>query len=134
VAPEPAVVLFDGICNLCNGLVRFVIRRDRARRFRFAALQSETGHRLVQASGLDEGGGDSIVLIQGRRVYQKSCAVLRIARGLQFPWPAAYALMAAPRPLRDWVYDLVARHRYRWFGRRTSCVVPAPELRDRFLG
>ena len=127
------VILFDGVCNLCNGFVRFVIARDLAARFRFAALQSDSARRLL--ARLDGLGGipDSVVLVDRGRVYTRSSAALRIARGLPFPWSLARALIVVPRPLRDWVYDRVARHRYRWFGRKDTCIVPTPDLRARFL-
>ena len=127
------VILFDGVCNLCNGFVQFVIARDPAGRFQFAALQSDSARRLL--ARLDGLGGipDSIVLVDNGRVYTRSAAALRIARGLPFPWSLARALIVVPRPLRDWLYDRVARHRYRWFGRKDVCVVPTPDLRARFL-
>jgi len=116
------VVLFDGLCNLCNGVVRFIIARDPAARFRFAPLQPA-----------EAGARDSIVLVESGKTYTRSTAALRIARGLRFPWPLICALMVVPRPLRDVVYDWVARHRYGWFGKRTACMAPAPEVRGRFL-
>jgi predicted DCC family thiol-disulfide oxidoreductase YuxK len=128
-----AVIFFDGICNLCNALVGFVIRRDGAARFRFAALGSATAERLLGEGGVDGEPGDSIVLVEDGRTYRNSTAVLRIVRRLRFPWPVVYALIAVPAPLRDWVYRLVARNRYRWFGRRHRCMVPRPELQARFL-
>ena len=128
-----SIVLFDGVCNLCNGVVRFVIARDPAGRFRFAPLQAETAQPLIRAAGGLHGASDSIVLIEGDRLYTRSSAALRIARHLSFAWPLLYVLMAVPRPLRDWGYDVVARRRYRWFGRRDACMVPTPELRARFL-
>jgi predicted DCC family thiol-disulfide oxidoreductase YuxK len=123
------VVLFDGVCNLCNGAVQFIIKRDPAASFRFSALQSAGARRLLGARPTV----DSIVLLEGERIYAKSAAALRIARGLRFPWPLLYVFWLVPRPLRDWVYDGVARHRYAWFGKRDSCMLPTPELRQRFL-
>ncbi len=117
-------ILFDGVCNLCNGFVQFVIARDPEARFRFAALQSDAARRLVEGIGLAGPLPDSIILVDDGRAYVKSTAALRIARGLRAPWPLAYGLMAVPRWLRDEVYDLVARRRYRWFGRRDACMVP----------
>jgi len=127
------VILFDGVCNLCNGLVQFVIARDRAGRFQFAALQSDSARRLL--SGIDRSTvlPDSVVLVDGGRVYTRSSAALRIARGLPFPWSLARVLNFVPRPLRDKAYDFVARNRYRWFGRKSVCMVPTPERRARFL-
>jgi predicted DCC family thiol-disulfide oxidoreductase YuxK len=127
------VILFDGVCNLCNGFVQFVIARDPAARFRFAALQSDSARRLL--ARLDGLGGipDSVVLVDRGRVYTRSSAALRIARELPFPWSLAHALIVVPQPLRDWVYDRVARHRYQWFGRKDVCMMPTPDLRARFL-
>ncbi len=123
------VVLFDGVCNLCNGAVRFILARDPAARFRFASLQSEAARRLLG----NDAPAETIVLWEAGKIWSKSTAVLRIARGLRFPWSLCYAFVAVPRPLRDLVYDWVARHRYAWFGKRESCMVPTPELRARFL-
>jgi predicted DCC family thiol-disulfide oxidoreductase YuxK len=127
------VILFDGVCNVCNGFVQFVIARDPGARFQFAALQSDSARRLLaRVDGLGQ-VPDSVVLVDRGRVYTRSSAALRIARGLPFPWSLARALIVVPRPLRDWVYDRVARHRYRWFGRKDVCMVPTPDLRARFL-
>jgi len=128
-----AVVLFDGVCNLCNGSVRFIIERDPRARFQFAPLQSPVADRLIGARVDRASLPDSIVLVDDGRLYVRSSAALRIARGLRFPWPLAWVFIAVPRPIRDWVYDLIARHRYAWFGRRDECVVPTSQTKDRFL-
>lgn len=128
----PSVLLFDGVCNLCSGIVRFVVNRDPAARVQFAALQSDAARRLLGT--LPQPPPDSLVLVENGKYYTRSAAALRIARGLRFPWPLLYVLVAVPRPVRDWVYDAVARNRYRWFGRRDVCMIPTPELRARFLG
>jgi predicted DCC family thiol-disulfide oxidoreductase YuxK len=132
---EGAVVLFDGVCNFCSASVRFIVRRDPAARFRFASIQSEAGAELMRAHGLALPDGDpaSIVLIEDGRAYERSTAALRIARRLRFPWKLCWAFVVVPRLLRDAVYDFVARHRYRWFGKKDVCMVPTPELRARFL-
>lgn len=127
------VILFDGECNLCDWSVRFVVRHDPRGRFRLAALQSPAGRRLLAERGVDPRGIDSVVLIEGERWYARSDAALRIARGLAGPWPLLSALRIVPRPLRDWAYDVVARNRFRWFGRRDACLLPTPALRERFL-
>ena len=129
-----AVVLFDGVCNLCNGSVRFIIERDPRARFQFAPLQSPAADRLIGAQVDRASLPDSIVLVDDGRLYVRSSAALRIARGLRFPWPLAWIFIVVPRPIRDWVYDLIARHRYAWFGRRDECMVPTPDVRSRFLG
>ena len=126
-----SVLLFDGVCTLCNGSVRFVIERDSGGRFQFAPLQSEAARRLLEKA--PQPLPDSLVLVEDGRLFTRSTAVLRIARGLRFPWPLAYVFVAVPRPLRDWVYDILASHRYRWFGRRDVCMEPTPDLLSRFL-
>lgn len=147
LVPGRAVVLFDGVCNLCNAAVLFIIDRDPRGRFRFAPLQSDYATNLVAALGerLPEQApvpppasaplpaGDTIVLIEDGRVYQSSDAALRICGHLRGPWPLLSWFLVLPRGFRDWVYDLVARNRYRWFGRTESCRIPTPELRERFL-
>jgi len=132
-ASPRATVLFDGVCNLCNGAVLFVIDRDPRGVFRFAALQSDEARRLLAAHGRRAPDLSSILLLEAGRVYERSTAALRIARRLTGLWPLLYAFVAVPRPLRDAVYDWVARNRYRWFGRQEACRVPTPELRERFL-
>ena len=127
------VILFDGVCNVCSGFVQFVIAHDPAGRFRFAALQSDAARRILGQPDAVASAPASVVLVEGDRVFTQSAAALRIARGLGLPWRLAYGLIAVPRPLRDWVYDVVARHRYQWFGRRDACMMPTPDVRARFL-
>lgn len=139
MAPSaPDTILFDGVCNLCNGFVQFVIRHDPASRFRFAALQSEAAHALLAAHGLAKAAHttaapDSVLLLRGGRLYSHSTAVLHIAGGLGGVWRLAGVGWLLPRPWRDALYRVVARHRYRWFGRQESCLLPTPALRTRFL-
>ncbi|WP_379154974.1 thiol-disulfide oxidoreductase DCC family protein [Paenibacillus sp. sgz5001063] len=130
---DKSIVLIDGVCHLCQGVVRFIIPRDPKGRFLFAPLQSEISRELMQDSGLVPGQLNTVVLLEDGIFYTESAAVLRIARRLRFPWPAAYLLIAVPRPLRNALYRLVARNRYRWFGRDEQCLVPTPEIRQRFL-
>ena len=130
---DSPIILFDGVCNLCNASVQFVMDRERGRTFRFAALQSEAGQALLKRHKLPAGELSSVVLLEQGRGFTRSTAALRIARRLRFPWPLAYGLVLIPPLLRNWVYDLVARNRYRWFGKSESCRVPAPELHERFL-
>ncbi len=130
-----SIVLFDGVCNLCNGSVLFIIDRDPRQRFRFAPLQSEFAVNLLASlgEGVPEPGADSLVLVEDGAVYQRSDAALRIARNLRAPWPLLWMGSIVPRALRDRVYDFIARNRYRWFGREESCRIPTPALRERFL-
>lgn len=128
-----SVVLFDGVCNLCNAAVRFVIARDPSARFRFAALDSQAARAVLGTACAPEALPDSIVLIDEQGVFTRSTAALRIARRLSFPWPLAYALILVPRAVRDRLYDWIASRRYGWFGRRESCLVPTAEIEARFL-
>jgi predicted DCC family thiol-disulfide oxidoreductase YuxK len=134
-APNHPVVLFDGVCNLCNAWVNFVIDRDPASRFRFASLQSEAARSALDAVGRRDAAGplESILLIDGGRLYERSAAVLRIVRHLSGPWWLLGAFVVVPRPIRDAIYRWVAANRYRWFGKSDVCRVPTPELRERFL-
>lgn len=126
------IVLFDGVCNLCNGAVNFIIDRDPQHRFRFASLQSETARQLL-ITHPELAGTDSIMLLTDDRVWVKSDAVLHISRYLSGPWSWLRVFRWLPRSLRDAVYDWVARNRYRLFGRTEACRVPTPELRALFL-
>jgi len=129
---EP-ILLFDGVCNLCNGSIQFVIDHDPAGRFRFAPLQSEAAERLLEDVGFHDYDFDTFVLVDGDDYYTKSEAALRVASGLEFPWSLAGVLRAVPRPVRDAVYDAVASHRYAVFGKKAQCMVPTPEVRERFV-
>ena len=127
------IILFDGVCNLCAHAVQFVLRRDAAERYTFASLQSEAARELLDEIDPTLYDVDSIVLIEDGAAHVRSGAALRIARRLTGAWPLMYGFMIVPRPLRDWAYDLVARNRYRWFGKADQCMVPLPALRARFL-
>lgn len=127
-----SLILFDGVCNLCNGVVRWVFARDPAARFRFAPLQGDLARGLLRRYGVDT-TVDSIVLVEDNAVFLHSDAVLRIARGLRFPWSLAGSMVVFPRPLRDLVYRWVARTRYRIWGKKDVCPMPPPGLRERFL-
>ena len=131
---RPAIVFFDGLCNFCNGSVRFIFDHDRHGKFRFASLQSNAAHARLSPRGIEAGRLGSIVLVDGDKTYQKSEAVLRIARGLGSGWALlSLAAMILPRPLLDWIYDGFARHRYHWFGKSDVCHIPKPGLRERFV-
>ena len=127
------VVLFDGVCNLCNGAVRFVIERDPGACFKFAALQSPTGRELLARCGVPPDGLETMVLVEGERCYTQSDSALRIAAKLGGAWPLLGVLRLLPRRLRDRGYRVLADNRYNWFGKRESCMVPTQELRARFL-
>ena len=127
------ILLFDGVCNLCDHSVQFVLDHDAEGVFRFASLQSEVGRGLVERCGMPPGALDSVVLVEAGRCYVRSEAAWRTASRLDAPWRWGSALRYLPRGLRDRAYDWVARNRYRWFGTRDACRLPTPDVRARFL-
>ena len=128
-----AIVLFDGVCNFCNGSVNFMIGHDTAGYFKFAPLQSETGRALLGKFGIDTTETDSIILVEDDKAYTHSTAALRIARKLDGLWGWFYIFRFVPRPIRDLFYRLFAKYRYRLFGKKDVCMMPTPELQERFL-
>ncbi|WP_254278936.1 thiol-disulfide oxidoreductase DCC family protein [Haloarcula marina] len=128
------VLLFDGVCNLCNGVVQFLIPRDPAGRIKYAPLQSEAGRELVERTELSTDGLDSVILVEAGRAYTKSAAVIRVAELLGYPYRFARVGRLVPRAVRDAVYDFVAANRYDWFGKKDRCMVPDEDVSDRFLG
>ena len=127
------VIFFDGVCNLCNAAVQFIIKHDEAAVFKLAALQSAAASRLLVNLPSNETTADSILLLENGKLYTRSTAALRIAKHLNGRWKLLYILIYVPRFIRDAVYKLVAQNRYRIWGRQDSCMVPAPELQQRFL-
>ena len=127
------IILFDGVCNLCNNAVNYVIKRDKKDRFRFAAFQEEAGQRLIVKHNINTSKTDSIVMIDGDKVYVRSTAALGIAKYLGGGYSLFYGFMIIPNFVRNWVYDYVARNRYKWYGKKDSCMIPTPELRSKFL-
>jgi predicted DCC family thiol-disulfide oxidoreductase YuxK len=130
---EHPIILFDGVCNLCNWTVQFVLRRDPRGYFHFAPIQSSAGERLMGDARSQVPARDTIILIDHGRRYFESDAALRIARSLSGLWPLLYAGIWFPRPIRDGVYAFIARNRYRWFGQSAACMVPTPEYMQRFV-
>lgn len=129
----PDVVLFDGVCGFCDGAIRFIIEKERAPHFKFAPLQSPAGKTLLEAHGMSPDWMTSYVLITAEGAFVKSAATARIAPHLRAPWSLMRFLRFLPAPLIDFGYDIVARNRYRWFGKYDSCRLMTPELADRFL-
>ncbi len=127
------ILLFDGVCNLCNGAINFIIRHDKKDIFRFASLQSDCGKKLLEKYKIDSQKTDSIILIDKGKAFVKSTAALRAASQLNAAYPIIYGLIVVPKFIRDAVYNHIARHRYRWFGKRESCMVPTPEIKAKFL-
>lgn len=127
------VILFDGVCNLCNGAITFIIKRDKRNHYRFAALESDIGTMYLQKHEINPMETDSIVLIRGEKAYTKASAALRIARKMSGLWPLLYLFIIIPKFISNTVYDYIARNRYQWFGKEESCMIPTPALRDKFL-
>ena len=130
---ETLVILFDGVCNLCNSSVQVVIKSDAKKRFQFASLQSAFGQKIMQENGLPLTELNSFILLEGDKIYTKSTAALRVAKRLKGLWPLLYAFIVVPPFIRNWVYDFVSKNRYKWFGKQEACWLPTPELKGRFL-
>lgn len=129
---ENSIILFDGVCNLCNGAVQFVLKRDHKKHFVFASLQSAIGKELMEKYKVNT-GVETIILIQNNQWYSQSDAALGIARKLSGGWPLLYAFKIVPRFIRDGVYDWISRNRYKFFGKTESCMIPSPAWKNRFL-
>lgn len=128
------IILFDGVCNLCSGAVQFIIERDKNNVFRFASLQSDLGKQLLAERRIDPKKTDSIILIQPNVAYYiKSSAALQAAKKLSGYYSYLRFLLIIPTPIRDWVYDFIAKNRYKWFGKKEACWIPTPELKSLFL-
>lgn len=127
------VILFDGVCNLCNSSVQYVINHDPSEQFQFASLQSEAGQALLAKHHLPLAGFDSFVLIENDKAYTQSTAAIRVARKLKGPVNLLAVFIIIPAFIRDVLYKFVAANRYKWFGKKDSCMLPSPQLKDRFL-
>lgn len=128
------VVLFDGVCRLCSAWARFLLKFDRECRFKLATVQSEEGQAILTFFGMPLDEYETMLLVEGNKMYVKSDAFLRIVKQLPLPWPALTCFRLIPRSIRDWVYDRIARNRYRWFGKFDTCLTPDAAERERFLG
>ncbi|MCJ7840451.1 DCC1-like thiol-disulfide oxidoreductase family protein [Lederbergia sp. NSJ-179] len=127
-----AIILFDGECHFCNRSVQFTIKRDPAGYFQFSSLQGNYGKKLLADNQLND-DVDSMILIEDGKFYCKSTAALRICKHLKGLWPLAYLFIVIPTPIRNLVYDFIAKNRYKWFGKAESCMLPSPGIRKRFL-
>lgn len=129
------LILFDGVCNLCNSSVLFVIKRDKKNVFLFAPLQSKIGQAIINEFNIDTVQTDSILLYnpETRKIYSKSTAALKIAKSLSFPTKTLSIFLIIPSFIRNWVYDFIAKNRYKWFGKKESCMIPTQELNAKFL-
>lgn len=127
------VILFDGVCNLCNFFVQFVIERDKGNVFKFASLQSDFGKKILTDSGLADANSDSVILYSEGRTFTESTAALKILKQLGGGWQIMYVFIILPKFIRDAVYRFIARNRYKWFGKKDSCMLPTPELKNKFI-
>lgn len=129
------LILFDGVCNLCNSSVLYVIKNDTKNQFLFAPLQGEIGQEIINAFNIDVLQTDSILLFdpKAHRIYSKSTAALRIAKQLKFPNTLMSIFFIVPTGIRNWIYDYIARNRYKWFGKKEACMIPTPELQAKFM-
>lgn len=131
---DKQLILFDGICNLCNSSVQFVIKHDKKNHFLFAPLQGETGKQIIKLYKIDTSTIDSIILyIPEKGIFSKSTAALKISSKLGFPINLASIFLIIPVFIRNWVYDFIAKNRYKWFGKKESCMIPSAELKNKFL-
>jgi len=128
------VLLFDGYCNLCSNSVVFIVKREKGDTFRFASLQSEFADELLKKVNHRNDTPDSIVLVENGEAYFRSTAALRVAKKLKWPWPLFYAFIIVPPLIRDWVYDVIAKRRYKWFGKKEQCFIPTEDMSHKFYG
>jgi predicted DCC family thiol-disulfide oxidoreductase YuxK len=128
-----SIILFDGVCNLCNGAVQFVIKRDKKNRFLFASLQSDEGKTILSENHLTNDNFCSFILFENSQIYDKSTAALKVVKELDGLWHFFYGFIIVPKFIRDAVYSFISKNRYRWFGRKDQCMIPTPELKAKFL-
>jgi len=127
------IVFFDGVCNFCNYWVNFAIKRDKKKKLRFSPIQGETAATLLATYQLSPTALSTVILIDNGKVYTQSSAALRISKYLAGGWKLVYGLMILPKFIRDFFYNIIARNRYRWYGKKETCMIPTPEVRERFL-
>ncbi len=127
------IVVFDGVCNLCNRLVIFIIKKDPKAKISFASYQSPAGEKILKKYSIKYSGYGSIVYLSSGVAYTKSRAILRIFKDIGSFWKLLYLFIIIPRPIRDWIYDKIAQNRYRLFGKEASCLVPSEKIKDRFI-
>lgn len=130
---QQPIILFDGLCNLCDGAVQFVIKHDTDEKFLFASLQSENGQKLLKQFNLPLKNFNSFVLLQNNKIYSKSTAALFVAKQLNGAIKFIYLFIIVPAFIRDSVYNWISKRRYKWFGKKEACIIPTPELKARFL-
>jgi predicted DCC family thiol-disulfide oxidoreductase YuxK len=127
------IVYFDGVCNLCEGTVQFLLKKNKKKNLLFASLQSDPGQKMLRQFELPLNNFNSFVFVENGKLYQRSTGALRVTRHLQGLWPMLYAFIIVPPFIRNAVYDYVARNRYKWYGKKNECWLPTPEIKKRFL-
>ena len=127
------IILFDGVCNFCNYWVTFAIKRDRKNKLKFTPLQGETAKQLLPQFHINPSSLSSVIFIDNGKAYTQSSAAIQICKHLDGGWKLFYALIIIPKFMRDGLYNIMARNRYKWFGKKESCMIPTPELKERFL-
>lgn len=127
------IIFFDGVCNLCNSSVQFVIKRDRKKKFMFASLQGKKGQEVLKQFGLQANDLNSFILVDGDKAYTRSTGVLKVLKELGGGWKLLYGFIIVPPFIRDTVYKWIAKNRYKWYGKKEECMIPTPELKSRFL-
>jgi predicted DCC family thiol-disulfide oxidoreductase YuxK len=130
---EHPLILFDGVCNFCNYWVNFAIRRDKQKKLRFTPFQGNTAKKVLPRYHINPSALSSVIFIDNGKAYTQSSAAIRICKHLNGGWKILYGLMIIPKPLRDLIYNWIALNRYRWFGKKDQCMIPSPEVRERFL-
>ena len=130
---EHPLILFDGVCNFCNYWVNFAIKRDRKKSLRFTPLQGETANRVLPRYNINPTALRSVIIIDKDRFYTQSSAAIRICKHLDGGWKLLYGLMIIPKFIRDALYNIIARNRYKWFGKKDHCMIPSPGVKERFL-
>lgn len=132
ISPQP-ILFFDGVCNLCNSSVQFVIRHDKKNQFLFAQLQTPAGQKALANTDIPSSGKESVILHIDGKYYTRSSAALHTLRLLGWPWATGFVFIIVPKPVRDAVYNFISRNRYRWFGKKDHCMIPTPDLTKRFI-
>jgi predicted DCC family thiol-disulfide oxidoreductase YuxK len=127
------IILFDGVCNLCNSIVQFVIKKDKKKQFLFASLQGKTGQEVLKKFNLPVNDFNSFIILEADKIYTRSTGALRMLKKLGGGWKLFYGFIILPRFIRDAVYNWIARNRYKWYGKRDECMIPTPELKERFF-
>jgi len=133
ISKKHPILLFDGVCNLCNGFVQFVIERDQEGLFKFAALQSDVGKNVLQHINLSTDDLSTAILIEDEKIYTQSTVGLKMIKKMNVWYRFLYFLIVLPKPFRDFFYRILAKNRYKWFGEKENCMIPSPELQSRFL-